>query len=113
MIDRSATVAGCSVTGALCVSMIHLCASACVFISYSCGDQRCWSCRVDPYPVHDEDFADVVFVLKLLGSNSHGIEETEAPVEVQAERKAATCSDLDIFGTLLSQNHHRDLWSLV
>lgn len=36
---------------------------------------------VGPHPVHDEDLADIQSVLKLLGSNGHRVEETEAPMD--------------------------------
>ena len=42
---------------------------------------------VSPYPVHDEDLADVEFVLKLLGSDGHGVEETKAPVDKQTREE--------------------------
>lgn len=42
------------------------------------------------HPVHDEDFG-VEFMLKLFGSNCHGVEETEAPMDAWRERMAATC----------------------
>lgn len=42
---------------------------------------------VGPHPVHDEDLADVEFVLELLGGDGHGVEETEAPVDKQTGRK--------------------------
>lgn len=35
----------------------------------------------DPYPVHNEDFADGKFLLEKLGSNSYGVEEAEAPMK--------------------------------
>ncbi len=57
---------------------------------------------VGPHPVHDEDLADVEFVLELLGSDGHRVEETEAPVEKQAGRKAATCVYQDLFSKLIS-----------
>ena len=38
---------------------------------------------VGPHPVHNEDLADVEFVLELLGSDGHRVEETEAPVDKQ------------------------------
>lgn len=43
------------------------------------------------HPVHDEDLADVEFMLKLFGSDGHRVEETEAPMDVKKERMAATC----------------------
>lgn len=57
---------------------------------------------VGPHPVHNEDLADVEFVLELLGSDGHRIEETEAPVDKQTGRKAATCVYQDIFSRLIS-----------
>lgn len=67
---------------------------------------------VGPYPVHDEDLADVEFVLKLLCSDSHRVEEAEAPVDKQTGRKAGTCCYVDIFASLISQMHHGNPWNL-
>lgn len=50
---------------------------------------------VGPHPVYDEDLADVEFVLELLGSDGHRVEETEAPADKQRGRKAATCVNQD------------------
>lgn len=44
-----------------------------------------------PHPVQDEDLADVELMLKLLGSDGHRVEETEAPVDKWKARKGATC----------------------
>lgn len=57
---------------------------------------------VGPHPVHDEDLADVEFVLELFGSDGNRVEETEAPVDKQTGRKAATCVHQDIFSKLIS-----------
>lgn len=57
---------------------------------------------VNPHPVHDEDFADVEFVLKLPGSNGHRVEETVAPVDKQARRKANTSVNKDSFTKVIS-----------
>lgn len=57
---------------------------------------------VGPHPVHDEDLADVEFVLELLGSDGHRVEETEAPVDKQRGRKAAACVYQDIRTKLIS-----------
>lgn len=58
--------------------------------------------RWGPHPVHDEDLADVELVLELLGSDGHRVEETEAPVDKQTGREAATCFYHDIFRKLIS-----------
>lgn len=44
---------------------------------------------VGPHPVHDEDLADVEFVLELLGGDGHRVEETEAPVDKQTRKKGS------------------------
>ncbi len=54
------------------------------------------------HPVHNEDLADVEFVLELLCSDGHRVEETEAPVDKQKVRKAAICVYRDIFSKLMS-----------
>lgn len=36
-----------------------------------------------PHPVHNEDFAHVEFLLELLGSDGHRVEEAETPVDKQ------------------------------
>ena len=40
---------------------------------------------MSPYPVYNEDLADVEFALELLGSNGHRVKITEAPVDKQEE----------------------------
>jgi len=78
-----------------------LCACACVFIPAHVGTSGAGHV-VGPHPVHDEDLADVEFVLELLGSDGHRVEETEAPVDKQTGTKAATCVYQDIFTKLIS-----------
>lgn len=68
---------------------------------------------VGSYPVHNEDLADVEFVLELLGGYGHRVEETEAPVDKQTGRKAATCVYQDIFNKLISYKHHMDPRNLL
>lgn len=68
------------------MSTIQLCACAYVFISIHVQTSDAGP-AAGSYPVHDEDLAYVEFVLELLGSNGHGVEETEAPVDKRAGRK--------------------------
>lgn len=42
---------------------------------------------VGPHPVHDENLANIEFVLKLPGSDGHRVEETEAPMDKKTVRK--------------------------
>lgn len=74
---------------------VHVC--FCLFIPVHVGTRS-----RSPHPVHDEDLADVEFVLELFGSNSHRVEETEAPVDKQTGKEAATCVYQDIFSKLIS-----------
>lgn len=66
---------------------------------------------VAPYPVYNQDLADVELMLELLGCDGHRVEVTEAPVDKQTGRVAATCVYLNIFSKLISQHHHMELRS--
>lgn len=92
----------------ICVPL-HLC--FCVFIPVHVETSDAGN-AVGPHPVHNEDLADAEFLLELLGSDGHRVEETEAPVDKQTGRVAATCLYHDIFTKLISQNHHMDLRNL-
>lgn len=89
--------------------LVHACFRLFILIHVRTSDA---GHAVGPHPVHDQDLADVEFVLELLGSDGHGVEETEAPVDKQRGREAATCFYQDIFTKLISQNHHMDLRNL-
>lgn len=66
---------------------------------------------VAPYPIYNQDLADVELMLELLGCDGHRVEVTEAPVDKQTGRVAARCVYQNIFSKLISQYHHMDLRS--
>lgn len=66
--------------------MLHLWACACVFIPVHVGTDDAGQVT-GPHPVHNEDLADIEFVLELLGSDGYRVEETEAPVDKQKGRR--------------------------
>lgn len=89
-------------SGALFIPLTHLCVCTLVHDSGH---------AVAPYPVYNQDLADVELMLELLGCDGHGVEVTEAPVDKQTGRVAARCVYQNIFSKLISQYHHMDLRS--
>lgn len=72
---------------------INTCVFVCLLLAHVGTSSGGGGAAAAAHPVHDEDLG-VESLLELFGSDGHGVEETEAPME----RMAATCVERDVSG---------------